>query len=102
MARPELKFQRSLYEFINREVDCVLVDREPMFRDNGRCDLRIFLENFDVYFIEIKWVGFSAVRKRDAPIITGEEKREYGAERAIAGAYQTKFYIDNNNDEASD
>jgi hypothetical protein len=95
-AKPELRFQKSLYIFLSNEVDG-LVEIEPMFKDHSRCDIRVVLENFDIYFIEIKWIGFCAVKKRDSPVISAEKPEEYKVARAIAGAFQTKIYIDKNN-----
>lgn len=92
---PEEIFQRSLWRFLNDEVDCN-ADREPMFKDGSRCDVRVFLENFDMFFIEIKWVGYSAVKHRDNTI-DAKVPNEFGVDRAIDGAFQTKRYIEKNN-----
>jgi hypothetical protein len=94
MPTPERLFQRSLWDFLNREVDCI-AQMEPMFKDSSRCDVRI-LDNYDLYFIEIKWIGYCAKRRRDRDEITAEEPTEFGVDRAIDGAYQTKRYIEKN------
>ncbi len=91
---PEKIFQKSLWRFLNDEVDCS-ADREPMFKDGSRCDVRVFLDNYDMYFIEIKWVGFSAVKRDD--VVNAKNPNEFRSERAIDGAYQTKRYIEKNN-----
>ncbi len=93
---PERIFQKSLWDFLNREVDCV-AEMEPMFKDNSRCDVKIFLDNFDLYFVEIKWIGHCASKRRGRAEITAEEPFEFGVARAIDGAYQTKRYIEKNN-----
>jgi hypothetical protein len=95
--KPERIFQKSLLDFLNREVDCLLADPEPMFRDSSRCDVRVFLENFDLYFIEVKWIGYSARRLKNKAVVTAEDPFEFGVDRAIDGAYQTKLYIERNN-----
>lgn len=95
-AKPEQLFQKSLYTFLNNEVDG-LVDIEPMFKDHSRCDVRVVVENLDIYFVEIKWIGFCAIKKRDSPVVTAETPEEYKVDRAIAGAFQTKIYIEKNN-----
>ena len=59
--------------------------------------MKIFLDNFDLYFVEIKWVGFCAKRVRGRSEITAERPTEFGVSRAKDGAYQTKRYIENNN-----
>jgi len=94
---PERIFQKNLVDFLNREVDCISADPEPMFRDSSRCDVRVFVENFDLYFIEIKWIGYCARRLRGRAVVTAEKPFEFGVDRAIEGAYQTKLYIERNN-----
>jgi hypothetical protein len=94
---PESIFQQSLWSFIDLEVECIEAIREPMFKDNNRCDIKVIAENFDLYFIEIKWIGKSAVKKRKKDIIDGTNPHEFKVERAIEGAYQTKTYIDKHN-----
>jgi len=96
MPTPERIFQKSLFGFLMDQVDCY-ADREPMFKDGSRCDVRVFLDNLDLYFIEIKWVGYSVVRNKE-DIIDPKERREFKRDRAIDGAYQTKRYIDKNNE----
>jgi len=97
---PEKIFQKSLLGFLTDWVDGN-ADREPMFKDGSRCDVRVFLDNNDLYFIEIKWVGFSAVRHRDNTV-SSSSPHEFGRDRAINGAYQTKRYIDKNNEPGFD
>jgi hypothetical protein len=96
-ALPERIFQKSLWEFIDREVEGQ-ADREPMFKDESRCDIRVFVD-YDLYFIEVKWIGRAAKRLRDRAIVTAEteELSEFDVDRAIGGAYQTKRYIEKNN-----
>lgn len=96
MPAPEKIFQKSLYGFLMDQVDCI-ADREPMFKDGSRCDVRVFLDNLDMYFIEIKWVGYSVVRSKE-DVIVPNKQHEFGRARAIDGAYQTKLYIDKNNE----
>lgn len=96
VPRPERKFQYSLYMFLKDSVEGV-VDLEPMFKDYSRCDVRVLLDNFDIYFIEIKWIGYCAVKKKGEQIISAEKPAEFKAESAVAGAIQTKIYIDKNN-----
>ncbi len=95
--RPERIFQKNLVDFLTREVDCISADPEPMFREGDRCDVRVILDNFDLYFIEIKWIGYSASRLRGKAVVTAEKPFEFGIDRAIDGAYQTKIYIEKNN-----
>ena len=95
LPEPECIFQKSLWDFLNREVDCI-AEMEPMFKDSSRCDVKIFVDNFDLYFVEIKWIGYCAKRRRDRAEITAEEPTEFGTDRAIDGAYQTKRYIEKN------
>ena len=94
---PERIFQKSLWEFLDREVEGQ-VDREPMFKDESRCDIRILVD-YDIYFIEIKWIGRTAKRLHDRAIVTAEaeEATEFRTNHAIDGAYQTKQYIERNN-----
>lgn len=94
---PEKLFQQSLWSFIDLEVETLEVSREPMFKDASRCDIRVIAENFDLYFIEVKWIGKSAVRKRHSDIIVGAPAHRFTVARAIDGAYQTKLYIEKNN-----
>lgn len=94
---PERIFQKSLVDFLNREVDCLMADPQPMFRDSTRCDIKVFLDNYDLYFIEIKWIGYSAKRIRGKAVVSAESPSEFKVEHAIDGAYQTKMYIDDNN-----
>lgn len=94
---PEAIFQLSLWSFIDREVEWIEVAREPMFKDASRCDIKVITDNLDIYFIEIKWIGKSAVRKRDGDTVVAKPPHEFPVERAIDGAYQTKAYIDKNN-----
>jgi hypothetical protein len=94
-SSPERIFQKSLCTFLRTEVDCI-ADPEPMFKDFSRCDVRVFVD-YDLYFIEIKWIGFCAVRQKDPPIISAEHPAEFIVDQAIAGAYQTKIYIEENN-----
>jgi hypothetical protein len=94
--RPERIFQKSLWEFFRTEVDCV-ADREPMFKDYSRCDIRVFTNDYDIYFIEVKWIGHCAVKKRESPIVSAEHAEEADIRSAIAGALQTKLYIEKNN-----
>jgi hypothetical protein len=94
---PENIFQQSLWSFIDLEVDCIEAEREPMFKDSSRCDIKITTENYDIYFIEVKWIGKSAVKKRKTKNIEGADPHEFDVGRAIDGAYQTKTYIEKNN-----
>jgi hypothetical protein len=94
-AGPERIFQKSLCSFLRTQVDCI-ADPEPMFKDSSRCDVRVFVD-YDLYFIEIKWIGYCAVKKKNSAIISAEEPYEVPVDNAIAGAYQTKLYIENNN-----
>ena len=87
--RPEKIFQKSLRDFILREVDCTSADLEPMFSDGSRCDIRIFTEEFDLYFIEIKWIGFSAKKMPGKAIHNAEEPSELKSSYGIGGARQT-------------
>jgi hypothetical protein len=96
LSTPERIFQQSLFMFLKNEVDCI-PELEPMFKDHSRCDIKIFVDNYDIYFIEIKWIGYCAVKKRDAPIISAEAPDEYTIDRAIQGAHQTKIYVEKNN-----
>ncbi|MSP12337.1 MAG: hypothetical protein EXR62_05195 [Chloroflexi bacterium] len=97
MPTPERIFQKSLWDFLNREVDCT-ADREPMFKDGSRCDIRIIVDySSDLYFIEIKWIGRSAKRHPDKLEISAQDPFEFDVARAIDGAYQTKKYIEKNN-----
>lgn len=91
---PEKIFQKSLLAFLTDEVDCN-ADREPMFKDGSRCDVRVVLDDYDMFFIEIKWIGFSAVKRNNT--VTGNHPNEFRVDRAIDGAFQTKRYIDKNN-----
>lgn len=94
---PEELFQQSLWSFIDSEVETLEVSREPMFKDASRCDIKVIAENLDLYFIEVKWIGKSAVRKRDKDTVVGTPPHKFTVARAIDGAYQTKLYIEKNN-----
>jgi hypothetical protein len=94
---PEALFQQSLWSFIDSEVETLEVSREPMFKDASRCDIKVIAENLDLYFIEVKWIGKSAVRKQDSDTVVGDPPHEFPVARAIDGAYQTKLYIEKNN-----
>jgi hypothetical protein len=96
LPSPEKIFQKSLWSFLDREVDCEAA-REPMFKDSSRCDIKVVTDNYDLYFIEIKWIGRSAVRKRGQDVITGATPQEFPVKRAIQGAEQTRIYIEKNN-----
>ena len=95
-SKPERIFQKSLYDFLRKEVDCT-PDLEPMFKDHSRCDIRVMVEDYDLYFIEIKWIGYCAVTRKNSPVMSAEVPAEFTADSAIAGAYQTKIYIEENN-----
>jgi hypothetical protein len=99
--QPEQIFQKSLCNFLNREVDCLQADMEPMFDDGSRCDVRVFTDNYDLYFIEIKWIGYCAKKIYGTAKYTAEdgETTEMDTTYAIGGAYQTKLYVKNNNSE---
>lgn len=99
--KPERLFQKSLYDFLRREVDCT-PEREAMFKDQSRCDIRVWVDDYDLYFIEIKWIGFCAVAEKNKPIISATDPAESLPESAIAGACQTKIYIEENNASAYD
>jgi hypothetical protein len=94
--QPERIFQKSLWEFFRTEVDCV-ADREPMFKDHSRCDVRVFANDYDIYFVEVKWIGYCAVKRRDSPVISAEHPEESDIRSAISGALQTKLYVERNN-----
>ena len=96
VPKPEKKFQHSLFMFLRDSVEGV-VDHESMFKDYSRCDVRVLQENFDIYFIEIKWIGYCAVKKKGEQVISAENPTEVKVESAVAGALQTKIYIDKNN-----
>ncbi len=96
LPAPEKIFQKCLWNFLDREVDCI-ADREPMFPDRSRCDIRVFLDDYDLFFIEIKWIGFSAIRVRDKAEWSAEKPLEFSINRAIDGAHQTKTYVEKNN-----
>jgi hypothetical protein len=99
LPTPEKIFQKSLWRFLRDEVDCI-ADREPMFKDGSRCDVRIFVDDFDMYFVEIKWIGFSARRRKSTVI--AKPATEFKVARAIDGAFQTKDYIEKNNNQYFD
>jgi hypothetical protein len=94
--KPERIFQKSLYDFLRREVDCI-PEREAMFKDQSRCDIRVLVDDYDLYFIEIKWIGFCAVAEKNRPIVSAIDPAESTVESAIAGACQTRIYIEENN-----
>jgi hypothetical protein len=96
VAKPERRFQDSLYIFLRDSVDGV-VDLEPMFKDYSRCDVRVLLDNLDLFFIEIKWIGYCAGKVRGKSVISAEKVSEFSVNKAIAGARQTKIYVDKNN-----
>jgi hypothetical protein len=94
-SAPEKIFQKSLYMFLKNDVDCI-AGLEHMFKDSSRCDIRASVD-YDIYFFEIKWIGFCAVKKRDSAVVSAIKPNELDIDSAIAGAYQTKAYIEQNN-----
>lgn len=94
-SSPERLFQKNLFMFLKNECECD-ASLEPMFKDSSRCDVRAAID-YDIYFFEIKWIGFCATKKEGSSIVSAEKPREEPIDNAIAGAYQTKSYIENNN-----
>lgn len=94
-SSPERIFQKSLYIFLKNDCECDAA-LEPMFKDSSRCDVRASID-YDIYFFEIKWIGFCATKKKDLPVESAEKPREEEVKNAIAGTYQTKKYIEQNN-----
>lgn len=94
-SSPERIFQKNLYMFLKNECECD-ASLEPMFKDSSRCDVRASMD-YDIYFFEIKWIGFCATKKKGSAVISADKPREERVENAIAGAYQTKEYIESNN-----
>lgn len=92
---PEVIFQKSLYNFLNQRVDGE-VSREHMFKDGSRCDIRVLVD-YDLYFIEIKWIGHCARKVKEQAVFSAEPPTELNKDYAIGGVYQTKLYIENNN-----
>jgi hypothetical protein len=58
---PEVIFQKNLYMFLKNDCECDAA-LEFMFKDSSRCDVKATVD-YDIYFFEIKWIGFSATKK---------------------------------------
>jgi hypothetical protein len=94
-SSPEKLFQKSLFMFLKNECECD-ASPEAMFKNSSRCDVRAAID-YDVYFFEIKWIGYCATKKEGSAVISADEPREETVDNAIAGAYQTKAYLEDNN-----
>jgi|SRR5215213_5250015 len=92
---PERIFQKNLFMFLKNDCECDAA-LEPMFKNSSRCDVRASID-YDIYFFEIKWIGLCATKKENTDVISAENPREESIKNAIAGAYQTKTYIEQNN-----
>ena len=73
-----------------------------MFKDGSRCDVRIFVDDFDMYFIEIKWIGFSAARRRKSTVISKASDGVQEWLEQLMEHFRRSDYIEKNNNQYFD